>query len=215
MEELQSTEVLDREILEDARRKAQRILKTADEEAAASGTVWEKKTEKALAELNRRFEERLESGRVEIMAHLPLDRRRLALERIDRLLHEAANSYLEGLDREKLLGILARELCERAAEIEEGEGRDPARTKPALNVIYRFLSREEAEGLLSKAFPGSTFDAGEGGAAYLHTGSFPGIVADSGAVRISVSADAVVETLLSEKRGELAAALLGEEALDA
>ncbi|MDR3337641.1 MAG: ATPase, partial [Treponema sp.] len=90
MEELQSTEVLDREILEDARRKAQRILKTADEEAAASGKVWEKKTEKALAELKRRHEERLELGRVEIMARLPLDKRRLRLCRIDSLLHEAA-----------------------------------------------------------------------------------------------------------------------------
>lgn len=215
MEELQSTEVLDREILEDARRKAQRILKTADEEAAASDKVWEKKTQKALAELNRRFEERLDLGRVEIMAHQPLDRRRLALERIDRLLHEAANSYLEGLEREKLLGILARELCERSAELEDGEGEDSGRGKSDLRVIYRFLSREEAEGLLRTAFPNSTFSFQEGSAAYLHAGSFPGIVADSGTVRISVSADAAVETLLSEKRGELAAALLGEEALDA
>jgi hypothetical protein len=154
-------------------------------------------------------------GRVEIMAHLPLDRRRLALERIDRLLREAAASYLEGLDREKLLGILARELCERSAEIEDGEGEDSVRGKPELKVIYRFLSPEEVEGFLRKAFPDSSFSLEEGSAAYIHAGSFPGIVADSGAVRISVSADAAVETLLSEKRGELAAALLGEEALDA
>jgi vacuolar-type H+-ATPase subunit E/Vma4 len=215
MEELQSTEVLDREILEDARRKAQRILKTADDDAAASDKSWEKKTQKALAELNRRFEERLETGRAEIMAHLPLDRRRLALERIDRLLHEAAASYLKGLDREKLLGILERELRERSAELEDGKAGDSARGGPELKVIYRFLSREEAEDLLKGAFPESSFRAEEGDAAYLRAGSFPGIVADSGAVRVSVSADAAVETLLSEKRGELAAALLGEEALDA
>jgi vacuolar-type H+-ATPase subunit E/Vma4 len=212
MEELQSTEVLDREILEDARRKAQRILKTADDEAAASDAVWEKKTRKALDELNRRFEERLEMGRVEIMAHLPLDRRRLALERVDRLLHEAANSYLEGLEREKLLGILARELRERSMELEDG---DSGRGKAALEVVYRFLSREEAEGLLRKASPNGAFTFGEESAAYLHAGGFPGIVADSGTVRISVSAGAAVEALLSEKRGELAVALLGEEALDA
>jgi vacuolar-type H+-ATPase subunit E/Vma4 len=223
MEELQSTEVLDREILEDARRKAQRILKTADEDAAASEKSWEKKTQKALAELNRRFEERLETGRAEIMAHLPLDRRRLALERIDRLLHEAAGSYLRGLDREKLLGILAGELRERSAELEDGEAGDSARGRPGFKAVYRFLSREEAEGLLKGAFPGGGFSGGvsrgfsleEGDAAYLRAGGFPGIVADSGTVRISVSADAAVDALLSEKRGELAAALLGEEALDA
>ncbi|MDR0708480.1 MAG: V-type ATP synthase subunit E [Spirochaetaceae bacterium] len=215
MEELQSTEVLDREILEDARRKAQRILKAVDEDAAASDKRWEKKTQKALAELNRRFEERLEMGRAEIMAHLPLDRRRLALERIDRLLREAAASYLKGLDREKLLGILARELRERSAELEDGETGDSAQGRPELKVIYRFLSREEAEGLLKGAFPDGGFRVEEGDAAYLRAGNFPGIVADSGTVRVSVSADAAVETLLSEKRGELAAALLGEEALDA
>jgi vacuolar-type H+-ATPase subunit E/Vma4 len=215
MEELQSTEVLDREILEDARRKAQRILKTADEEAAASDKSWEAKTQKALVELNRRFGERLETGRAEIMAHLPLDRRRLSLERIDRLLHEAAASYLRGLDREKLLAILERELRERSAELEDEKGEDSRHDKDSFKVIYRFLSREEADGLLKKAFSNSGFSVEEGDAAYLRAGSFPGIVADSGAVRISVSADAAVETLLSEKRGELAAALLGEEALDA
>ncbi|MDR1353274.1 MAG: ATPase [Treponema sp.] len=210
MEELQSTEVLDREILEDARRKAQRILNAADEEAAASEKVWEKKTRKAMAELKQRFDEKLETGRAEIMARLPLDRRRLALERIDRLLREAAASYLRSLDREKLLGILARELDERAGEAKVGTG-----DKAAFKAAYRFLSQDEADGLVKKAFPEKTFTLKEGDAAYIRAGSFPGIVADFGTVRISVSADAAVETLLSEKRGELAAALLGEEALDA
>jgi vacuolar-type H+-ATPase subunit E/Vma4 len=203
MEELQSTEVLDREILEDARRKARRILKTADEEAAASEKVWEKKTQKARTGLTRRFEERLEAGRVEIMARLPLDKRRLALERIDRLLNEAAASFLENAGREKLLGILERELCERSAEI---AGHD----KDTFKVVYCSLSRDEAEGLVKRAFPNSALNLEEGRA-----GRFPGIMADSGAVRVSVSVDAAVKTLLSEKRGELAAALLGKEALGA
>ena len=37
MEELQSTDILDREILEDARKKAYRILKTAAETVANRG----------------------------------------------------------------------------------------------------------------------------------------------------------------------------------
>ncbi|MDR1411714.1 MAG: ATPase [Spirochaetaceae bacterium] len=222
MEELQSTEVLDREILEDARRKAQRILKAADEEAAASEKQWEKKTRKAMAELERRFDERLETGRTEIMARLPLDRRRLALERIDRLLREAAASYLRGLGREKLLGILARDLAERAGEAEGpavgeagGVTVGEAGDKAGFKANYRFLSPGEAESLVKKVFPEKNFALEEGNAAYIRAGSFPGIVADFGTVRITVSADAAVETLLSEKRGELAAALLGEEALDA
>jgi hypothetical protein len=41
VEELQSTEALDREILEDARKKAFKILKGADESAASSKKSWE------------------------------------------------------------------------------------------------------------------------------------------------------------------------------
>jgi vacuolar-type H+-ATPase subunit E/Vma4 len=214
MEELQSTEVLDREILEDARRKAQRILKTADEEAAASGKVWDDKTEKALLDLKTRYEERRELGRVEIMARLPLDKRRLRLERIDGLLHEAAAAYLTGLDRETLLGILAGDLAGAAGELSGGDNTVNG-GGIALKVIYRYLSAPEVEGLLKRCLPQHTWTVQEGDAAYLHAGSFPGIVADSGAVRVSVSADAVMETLLAEKRAELAAALLGEGALDA
>ena len=58
MEELQSTEVLDREILEDARRKAFRILKTADDTVKSNTAGWEKKTAAALKDLNTRHEER-------------------------------------------------------------------------------------------------------------------------------------------------------------
>jgi hypothetical protein len=151
-------------------------------------------------------------GRVEIMARLPLDKRRFRLERIDTLLHEAAASYLKDLSREKLLGILAADLAGRAGEIagETGGG-----SNTALKVTCRFLSAAEVEGLLKKSFPKSAWTVEEEDAAYLHAGRFPGLVVESKAVRISVSADAAIETLLGEKRAELAAALLGEGALDA
>ncbi|MDR3337597.1 MAG: hypothetical protein LBT16_10375 [Treponema sp.] len=232
MEELQSTEVLDREILEDARRKAQRILKTADDEAAAAGAGWNAKADEALAGLRKRHNERLELGRIEVMARLPLDKRRLRLQKIDSLLHDAACSFFSGLDRENLLGVLADSLAERVREIagdfQDGEGWRSGNKAP-VRAAYRFLSQTEAESLLEKTFPrgkiGPSLPAGppdksswiiqEGDAAYVHGGQFPGIVVDLGKVRISVSADDLIESLLKEKRGELASALLGEGALDA
>ena len=54
MEELQSTEILEREILEDARKKAMRILKTADDTIRAKTAEWEKKTADAVAELEKK-----------------------------------------------------------------------------------------------------------------------------------------------------------------
>jgi hypothetical protein len=69
MEELQSTEALDREILEDARKKAFKILKGADETLASSKTAWEKssrarkkKSAEAMPERKRRSAGKLWRG---------------------------------------------------------------------------------------------------------------------------------------------------------
>jgi vacuolar-type H+-ATPase subunit E/Vma4 len=208
MEELQSTEVLDREILEDARRKAQRILKTADETAASGTRKWERKTERELKKVRDRYAARLEAGRNEIMARLPLDKRRTRLSKIETLLKDAASSYLAGLSRPKLLAILEAELKKRSGEMEDF---------PALEgkAAVRGLSGKEAASILKRAFRQSkwTIDAGEN--RRIAPGTFPAIVADTQAARITVSADIVMENLLRDKRAELAAALLGEGALDA
>ncbi|MDR0387614.1 MAG: ATPase [Treponema sp.] len=212
MEELQSTEVLDREILEDARRKAQRILKTADETAASGTKRWEKKTERELKKVRDRYAARLEASRNEVMARLPLDKRRTRLAKIETLLKHAASSYLADLPRPKLLAILGRELKKRAGELDF-----PVREGTA---SVRGLSREEAASLLKKAFPEGKWkidcaSPDAGGNRRIAPGTFPALAVDARTARIIVSADAVMETLLRDKRAELAAALLGEGALDA
>ncbi|GHV88525.1 hypothetical protein AGMMS50267_08850 [Spirochaetia bacterium] len=212
MEELQSTEVLDREILEDARKKAARILRTADETAASTGEAWDAKTSGALDALKQRYARRLEASRNEIMARLPLDTRRSRLEKIDTLLHDAAAAYLSSFSREKLLALLESELKSRAGELEdrglEGRSRQP------LPVRYRHLTPAEVEKILKKVFAGDTWNIAEATGAFLHAGRFPGIIIDTQAVRITVSAEAAVERLLEDRRGELASALLGEGALE-
>jgi vacuolar-type H+-ATPase subunit E/Vma4 len=207
MEELQSTEVLDREILEDARRKAQRILKTADESAASGTRKWEKKTERALKGVKDRYAARLEASRTEIMARLPLDKRRTRLSKIETLLKDAASSYLAGLPRPRLLAILKTELKKRSGELDTPliEG----------TAAARGLSGRELSALLKTAFPKGKWTIEKGENSRIAPGTFPAVVADTQAARITVSADAVIETLLRDKRAELAAALLGEGALDA
>jgi hypothetical protein len=240
MEELRSTEVLDREILEDARRKAQRLLKTADETAASGTKAWEKKTEAAVAGARSRYAEQIALSRGEIMARLPLDKRRSRLEKIESLLKEAAASYLAELPRKKLLSLLETELKKCAAELSPPSPESPARPPagppdPAqglrqaekqsfsaqqlgeakLQVSARGLSKEELQGILKGIFPQGGWTLREGDALHAVPGSFPAVVVDTPEARIIVSADAVVGALLQDKRAELAAALLGEEVLDA
>ena len=76
MEELRSTEFLDREILEDARKKAFKILKPADDTIQSQAKVWEKKLKKAITAIQKNYDIRKQKENDEILAKGPLDRRR-------------------------------------------------------------------------------------------------------------------------------------------
>jgi hypothetical protein len=201
MEELQSTEVLDREILEDARKKAFRILKAADDTAKANAASWDKKTEESLAELKRRYRTRRERTVAGIMARLPLDKRRVRSEKMEEFLNTAAAAWYGGLERSRILGILEHELARRLEDCPEfaGEG--------SIRALLRHVEPDEAAVLLGRVLPGpacSLETAGEGDDPY------PGITLVSSGARITASIGMVIDFLLHDQREELLQALVGE-----
>ena len=110
MKELRSTEILDREIEEDARKKAERILKNADEEA-----------QKIAAAVEGRVKEPLEARRAGLEADysrfvrdqeaiLPLDHIRYLASFEDSAITKALDAYLRSLPPEKKEAILAEQL---------------------------------------------------------------------------------------------------------
>jgi hypothetical protein len=222
MEELRSTDILDKEILEDARKKAQRILGAADETIKSMDALWDKKTGKALSRARKKFDERLSLNRTEIMARLPLDKRRVRSEKIEGLLMSAASSYFAGLSRDKHLAILESELKSRFGEALSGDassGEAPSEEAAfggPLTVRFRGLSVDELEGLLAKTVPpGASWAVPEDGALFSLPGTFPAVVVNTEKVRITASVDAVMEGLLRDKREELVSALLGPAVLGA
>jgi hypothetical protein len=206
MEELRSTEVLDKEILEDARRKAQRLLSAADEAAAQSAAVWEKKTKTLIAKAKKRYAAKLEESRKEIMARFPLDKWRCRLAQIEIFLNSAMDDYIAGLSRDRILGLLEKELAVRIEYC-------PEIALAPFTVYARCLTGDELEGLLRRLMPGAVWTLG--GEPDLRTvpGRFPALVLDSEKLRIAASVDGAALTLLRDKRFELASALLGEAAL--
>ncbi len=204
MEELKSTDVLDKEILEDARKKANRILRQADETIKADSEAWEKKFLDAEAEVRQKYEDRISRNKTEIMARLPLDKRRIRSEYVENVLQSAIASYLNSLTREKLLSLLERELRLRASLLPLDN----------LTVMYRHLSDDEAEKIVKKVLPGAVWTKAKADPAYTLSGTFPEIIIDSPDIRIIASVDAASMDLLSGRRAELTAALLGEEALN-
>jgi hypothetical protein len=233
MEELQSTEVLDREILEDARRKAFRVLKTADDAVKAGALSWEKKTAKAVDDLKRRFEERRGKSSEEIMARLPLDKRRAESEKIEGLLKNALDAWYRAQSRERILGLLEGELRRRLEDCPEFGDLEAGGTIPAgrrVKAMFYQLRREEGEALLTALLPPGAWETTdynlsvEGAASASSTGAgaairasgvlsgkYPELVLDSPGFRITASINLLVTSLLEDYRIELTTALIGED----
>ncbi|MDR0487650.1 MAG: ATPase [Treponema sp.] len=197
MEELQSTEILDREILEDARKKALRILKTADDTALAQTAEWEKKTASTLEDIDKKFAEQCRLASDEIMAKLPIDKHRAKAEKIENLLKDAVKTWYSGLSRLRILELLTGELKKRLGFIQEFASFRQRR------AVFCGIERKEAESVLKSVNMECAIEE------IPSADGYPSIILESENVRIIASVQKTVDYLLQEKRAELAFALLG------
>jgi hypothetical protein len=209
MEEIQSPEVLEREILEDARKKAFKILKGADDAVKANNEAWEKKTADAMAELENRYAARRRETAAEILARLPLDKRRVWSEKVEGFLVSAVADWFGALNRDQILRFLDRELERRLAECPEFAAAETVRAG------FVHLSQTEAGALIKKHLPGArlVFEDLSPPAGGKPRTDYPELALDIPAVKLSASIKMAVDSLLLVKRAELIEALLGPEAL--
>jgi hypothetical protein len=176
---------------------------------ASSAAVWEKKSRDAVEEIRKNYARRGEQNRDEIMARLPLDKRRIYFEKVDTLLRSATDACLAALPREKLLALLEQELKIRAEELVQNQ--EPG---VPVEVSSRDLSETELKALLDKTLPGIPWKARQDFPFHNLPGSFPAVVVDAPAVRLIASVDALSAALTRDRRAELVSALLGPDALD-
>jgi len=204
MEELRTTEVLGNEILEDARRKAQKILKTADDTLTAQNRDWDRKIKRSTESIRKTFAARAKKANDEIQARLPLDKRRLRSRTTESFLIRALDDFLRTLSREKLLSVLERELRVRLTACAD----DLVHHRSIIR--YSGLSLDEAQAVIEKMpYKGDwEFKADS------VVREFPLIFIESRALRMVASVKSAAKALLRDKRGELAAALLGEGVLN-
>ena len=198
MEELQSTEILDREILEDARKKALRILKTSEDTVNAQTAQWEEKAAKSIDELEKKYGELRVSAVEKVMSKLPIDKHRAKIEKIENLLQSAVESWYKNLSREQMLKLLTGELTKRLALVND----QLIINKEKLAKING-LNRREAEIILKKLNFKCTIEEDSQG------GLYPSITLYTGDIRIIASMREIIDSLLQEKRAELAEALVG------
>ena len=107
MEELRSTEILDKEIREDARKKAERILKNAETEAAGIKNGVTRRIKEVKAERERFYSEKLKAYKDNCSAAVPLEKQRKEILFFDSEIQRALDTYFGETGKEKKRGIIA------------------------------------------------------------------------------------------------------------
>jgi len=108
MQELRSTEILDNEIRSEARRKAEALLKRADEECAQILAGVDKRIEEAKIEKQDFYAKKLAAFEKDIEASLPLEKQRLSLSFVQDQLVKALNKYLAALSQEERMQLVLK-----------------------------------------------------------------------------------------------------------
>lgn len=109
MQELRSTDILDKEIKADAVQKADAILKRADFECQQILKSVDSKIENAKLEKKEFYENRLNKVVGDIEASLPLEKQRFEVSFVQKKLVEAINAYLKSLSKEKFFDLVSKD----------------------------------------------------------------------------------------------------------
>ena len=196
MEEIRGIEALAEEILNDARKRADRILRKAEEDARVVEAQADQKIQQALEALEREYQTKREAAARAMRAHLPLEQQRLDIEYRDAALRKALQDALAAVDP-RLFGAWCVRRLRRAAEL--------VRSSVA-NVMVCGLDASTEQDLRA-LFADSPSVSVEVSTSMKSRGL--SVKPSDDSYHISITQDELVAWLLDEKRGELGAALFG------
>jgi len=212
MEELQSTEILDREILEDARKKALRILKDAEVTIQAQDSQWKKKTDDAVFELNKKYDEQKKNETDRMTAKLPVDKLKAKIEKIEISLKNALESWYATINRKQIQTLLSKEISKLLDTCKEDFSSDK------IKIEYSGLDQKEAVEILNNIPHSSLLTSNSSlpiSNSSLNTNeTYPSIIIESNNVRITASIENIIETILHERRVELVETLVGKDFME-
>ena len=205
MQELRSTDILDKEIQADARKKAERMLAKTDSECEKLLASVESDIEKAAREKQQFFAHKLEAFEKDRMAVVPLEKERFKVSFIQNAVMQNINKYLEGLSEEKRLALVAR-------DFDSG-----VKTELSLNAYVYGFSLSAAKKFLTDKIGSKLLSVKETkfGAVILEDdiglAKPEGIILESEDknFRCRLTLNEVIEKLLDTNRADLSATLFG------
>lgn len=196
MEVVKTSEELERQILEDARKRAGKVLEAAEKECIAIRREGEKRVEEECASMTTAAEGRIRALRRELAASLPLDFMRKRLTFIEQSIGGALQGYLDGLEAASLRDVLAAQASRAKDALRDSEVR----------IFAAGLSLRDASAAVQSAIPGIRIRSVE-------EASEKGIVLETvdGKTRFRATIAEIRQLLLEDHRVELADALLGKD----
>ena len=191
MQELRSTDILDKEIQADARKKAERMLAKADSDCAKLLASVETDIEKAAEEKQQFFAHKLEAFEKDRMAVVPLEKERFKVSFIQNSVVANINKYLEGLSEEKRLILVARNFdfktdVARITFLDQSAG-DQVTMMSVLYALLEGLSREM--GIERTDIKGTLFRTSEDGLLLYSVILYDAVAGGAGHVRRLVTED--------------------------
>ena len=203
MQELRSTDILDKEIQADARKKAERMLAKADSDCENLLASVDADIEKAGSEKQEFFARKLEAFEKDRMAVVPLEKERFKVSFIQNSLIQNINKYLEALSEEKRLELTCRNF--------------DFNTDYSLNAYVYGFSLAGAKKLLSEKLGKKLLSVSETNFGRTLLEDDIGLVKPQGIIlesedknfRCRLTLNEVIEKLLDSNRAELSATLFG------
>lgn len=203
MEEFRSTEILDKEIQDDARRKAEKLLKRADDDCQKIMDEIDSRIEAVSKEKQAFYAKRAESFKKDLDASLPLEKERFLVSFVDSSIMQSINKFIDSLSGEKKLQLLDN-LLKRYEAVLSGK---------KLVVRFHGFAQDELKKLLQKKFDKLCIDSfiplSDDDAEELNAELGMIIESTDKLVRCRVTIDELINEIVDTHRYEIAGALFG------
>lgn len=206
MEEFRSTEILDKEIQADARKKAEKILAKADVDCALLLEEVSRRIEKAKKELEDKYSLKIAAFEKDLSATLPLEKERFLVSFIQSSIEKAINAYLAKLSDEEKIDLVLK----KSVKIE-----DVLKSKK-LNALYYGFQESLVKKTVGKKFNLISVKETEFNKMIIENDlgitDRKGIILESEdkAIRVRMTLSEVISQIQDKYRAELYSALFGE-----
>ncbi len=207
MEELRSTDILDKEIQDDARKKAEKILKNADAQGQQILADVETRLESAKKDRESYYSQKVAQFKKDLDSSLPLEKSRFLVSYISSSVASAINDYLKTISQEKRIQLVLT-MLNRFESLTDGKSFEAAVYGFNLDLAKNELNKNNKlhiSSFLATEFAKTGEVAVDG--IEIHEGII--LVSDDKVVKIRLTLEELFSELIDKYRNELAVTLFG------